>query len=63
MIFSITADGRSLAHSTALAAGDPAQNLRVILSGTRSLILRVDASADAPPETRGHWIQAFFLRR
>ena len=33
MIFSITADGRSLARSPALAAGDPAQNLRVALAG------------------------------
>jgi hypothetical protein len=63
MVFSITADGKSIARSTALAAGDPAQNLRVTLSGARSLLLRVDATADAPPDTRGHWIQAFFLRR
>jgi len=63
MVFSITADGKLIARSTALAAGDPAQNLRVTLTGTRNLLLRVDATADAPPDTRGHWIQAFFLRR
>jgi hypothetical protein len=61
MIFSITADGRPLTRSTPLAAGDPAQNLRVTLSGVRSLVLRIDTTAGA--EVRGHWIQAFFLRR
>jgi hypothetical protein len=63
MVFSVLADGRSLARSGALAAGDPAQNLRVVLSGSRNLVLRVDTTANASPDTRGRWIQAFFLRR
>jgi hypothetical protein len=66
VVFSIFADGRPLARSPALAAGDPAQNLRVTLAGTRSLVLRVDATAvpgAAGAEARGHWVQAFFLRR
>jgi len=63
MVFSIFADGKSIARSPALAAGDPPQNLRATLSGTRSVVLRVDATANATPDTRGHWIQAFFLKR
>lgn len=63
MIFSITVDGRSVARSTALAAGDPAQNLHIPLSGARNLILRIETAANAGPEVRGRWIQAFFLRR
>ena len=51
IVFSITADGKAMARSNALAAGDPPQNLRVPLSGTRNLVLRVDASADAPHPT------------
>ncbi|MDR3401670.1 MAG: NPCBM/NEW2 domain-containing protein [Chthoniobacter sp.] len=63
MVFSVFADGKALAHSPALAAGDPPQNLRVTLSAARNVVLRVDATANATPDTRGHWIQAFFLKR
>jgi hypothetical protein len=63
MVFSIFADGRSVARSAALGAGDPPQNLRVALTGTRNLILRVDATANATADTKGRWVQALFLRR
>ena len=63
VVFSVSADGRPLARSPTLAAGDPAQNLHVTLSGTHNLILRVDATANAGPDIRGHWIQAFLLHR
>lgn len=63
MIFSITADGRPLARSTALAPGEPAQNLHIPLSGARNIVLRIETAANAAPEIRGRWIQAFFLRR
>jgi len=63
LIFSVSADGRPVARSTPIAAGDPPQNLRITLSGVRNLILRVDAVGNPVPDLRGHWIQAFFLRR
>jgi hypothetical protein len=63
MVFSVLADGRVVARSPALGASDAPQNLRVALSGTRNLILRVDATANATADTKGRWIQAFFLRR
>lgn len=63
MVFSILADGKVVARSPAMAAGEAPQNLRVALTGSRNLILRVDATANATAETKGHWIQAFFLRR
>jgi hypothetical protein len=63
MIFNITADGRSVARSTALAPGDPPQNLHIPLAGSRNLVLRIETATNATPEVRGRWIQAFFLRR
>lgn len=63
LVFSVTADGKVVARSTPLAVGDPAQNLRFPLSGARNLVLRVDAIDNPGPDLRGHWIQAFFLRR
>jgi hypothetical protein len=60
--FSIMADGRTLAHSVALAAGDPAQTLRAAVSGVRSLLLRVDATGGAS-DARGRWVEALFLRQ
>jgi hypothetical protein len=63
MIFNVTADGRSVARSTALAPGDSPQNLHIPLTGTRNLVLRIETAANAGPEVRGRWIQAFFLRR
>lgn len=63
MVFSVLADGHVVARSPAMAAGEAPQNLRVALTGTRNLILRVDATANATADTKGRWIQAFFLRR
>jgi len=63
MVFSVLADGRVLARSPALTGGEAPQLLRVALSGVHNLILRVDATANATADTKGHWIQAFFLRR
>lgn len=63
LIFSVSADGRAVARSAPLAPGDPPQNLRIPLSGTRNLILRVEAVGAPAADLRGRWIQAFFLRR
>jgi hypothetical protein len=63
MVFSVTAEGRSVARSPALGAGDPPQNLRVALTGARNLILRVETASGASPDLQGRWIQVFFLRR
>jgi hypothetical protein len=63
MVFSVLVDGRSVAHSTPLGAGDPAQTLRVPLSGARSVLLRVDGTVGSKPDNMGHWVRAFFLRR
>jgi len=63
LIFSISADGRPVVRSSAMAVGDPPQNLRVAVSGARSFVLRVDAEGTPAADLRGHWIEAFFLRR
>jgi hypothetical protein len=63
MVFSISADGRPIAHSTALGAGDAAQNLRVPLGSVHNLILRVDATGPTTSELHGRWIQALFIRQ
>jgi hypothetical protein len=63
LVFSVLADGRPLARTTPMAVGDPPQDLRVTISGSHNLILRVDSPGQPGSDTRGHWIQAFFLRR
>jgi hypothetical protein len=63
MIFSVSADGRPVARSSALSVNDPAQNLRVSLAGVHSLVLRVDATGATTADLHGRWVQALFLRQ
>jgi len=65
LIFSVLADGRQVARSPALAAGDTARELRFSLpGGVRNLVLRVELVGSVMSlESRGRWVQAFFLRR
>ena len=63
MVFSILADGRPVARSSALSVADPAQNLRVALSGVHNLVLRVDAAGATAADLHGRWVQALFIRQ
>jgi hypothetical protein len=64
LVFSVVADGRTVTRSSALGAGDPAQDLRLSISGAHSLVLRVDTTGPAGAvDVRGRWIEALFLRQ
>ncbi|HEY3899815.1 MAG TPA: NPCBM/NEW2 domain-containing protein [Chthoniobacter sp.] len=63
LVFSVSADGRTLARSSALSVADPAQNLRIPLSGVHNLVLRVDATGATTSALHGRWVQALFLRQ
>jgi len=63
IVFTIYADGKPVARTTPLAAGDPAQPLRVALNAARGLTFRVESASGPAAGGSGRWMQAFFLRR